>query len=180
VEGNCGEAVVVVGRDAIGSPSWAVADMIRVAGLPEWLEGGVVFGYMDLGQGFLYLYVLGSASCHKPRGGELVLVVQNYGGLEREAEAVVAEHISEALKKAGEVEHLAAIPKVDSGALVEDAMQEHRERNPGREGGSAWAKAPQMVYLVCQVALPITKVKIAFLHPHSPKSAENPAVRCTH
>jgi len=37
VEGNCGEAVVVVavGRDAIGSPNWVVADMTRVAGLPE-------------------------------------------------------------------------------------------------------------------------------------------------
>lgn len=38
MEGNCGEAVVVVaavGRNAIGSPNWVVADMTRVAGLPE-------------------------------------------------------------------------------------------------------------------------------------------------
>lgn len=101
-----------------------------------------MFGYMDLGQESLYLYVLDSASYHKPRGGELVLVAQNYGRQEREAEAEAAEHISEAPKKAGEVEHSATIPKVGSGALVEDAMQKHRKRNPGREVGSAWAKAP--------------------------------------
>lgn len=35
MEGNCGEAVVVVGRDAVGSPNWVAADMIRVAGSPE-------------------------------------------------------------------------------------------------------------------------------------------------
>lgn len=90
-----------------------------------------MFDYMDWAQESLYLYALGSASYHKPRGGGLVLVVQNYGGPEREVEAAAAEHISEAPKKAEEVEHSVAIPKVDSGALVEDAMQKHRKRNPG-------------------------------------------------
>jgi len=91
-----------------------------------------VFDHMDWAQESLYLYALGSASYHKPRGGGLVPAVQNYGGPEREVEAGAVGHISEApKKKAGEVEHSVAIPKVDSGALVEDAMQKHRKRNPG-------------------------------------------------